>query len=128
VQAVNGIMQVPLNPRVVGWWSGGAAPGDQQGATVIVGHINYAGVDGAFAVLPQTRPGDTVTLSTQGAVAYGYRYRVVAVRSYRKTSGIPAIAFSTSGPPRLVLITCGGLFDSSTGNYEDNIVTYAEPE
>jgi hypothetical protein len=28
---------------------------------------------------------------------------------------------------RLVLVTCGGPFDASTGNYLDNIVAFAVP-
>ena len=55
------------------------------------------------------------------------RYRIVAVRTYPKSSGLPAAAFRTAGPAQLVLITCGGPFDSSTGNYRDNIVAYAQP-
>jgi hypothetical protein len=39
----------------------------------------------------------------------------------------PAEAFDRIGRARLVLITCGGPFDPSTGNYRDNIVAYAVP-
>jgi hypothetical protein len=124
VTTVGHVMQIPRDPHTVGWWSGGAAPGDAAGTAVIVGHINYAGVSGALAVLPDARPGDSVVVST----AHGdSRYRVVAVRSYPKATGIPADVFSRTGAPRLVLITCGGRFDSATGNYEANIVAYAQP-
>jgi hypothetical protein len=124
VRAVDGVMQIPRDPRVVGWWSQGAAPGAAAGSAVIVGHINYAGTDGALSVLPATRPGDLVTVTENGRTL---RYRVQAVRTYAKTSGIPASVFATDGAPRLVLITCGGPFDADTGNYEDNIVVYATP-
>jgi len=123
--AVNdGVLDVPLNPRTLGWWSGGAAPGAARGHVVIVGHINYAGVSGALGALPRARPGDLVELHDGPRLL---RYRIVAVRSYPKTGGIPADIFSTTGPPQLILITCGGPFDSTTGNYLDNIVGYAEP-
>jgi hypothetical protein len=46
---------------------------------------------------------------------------------YAKPASIPADAFSRTGPPRLVLITCGGPFDPRTGNNEDNIVGHAQP-
>ena len=55
------------------------------------------------------------------------RYRVAAVRTYPKQTGIPPDVFTRAGSPRLVLITCGGPFDSATGNYEDNVVLYAVP-
>jgi hypothetical protein len=102
---------------------GGAAPGDATGSIVIVGHINYAGVTGALARLPQTRPGEIATLTEDHRAL---RYRILAIRTYPKTSGLPGSVFAKNGPVRLVLITCGGPFDSSTGNYEDNIVAYAE--
>jgi hypothetical protein len=119
-----GVMDVPLNPRTVGWWSGGAAPGADHGNVVIVGHINYAGTAGALGVLPSARPGDVVGLHEGGRML---QYRMVAVHSYPKSRGLPIDLFSKTGPAQLVLITCGGPFDSSTGNYEDNIVGYAEP-
>jgi hypothetical protein len=124
VTTVGNVMQIPHDPHRLGWWAGGSAPGDASGTTVIVGHINYAGVSGALAVLPEARPGDPLVIS---AGDHDHHYRVVAVRSYLKSSGIPANVFSRTGRARLVLITCGGPFDSATGNYEDNIVAYAEP-
>ena len=31
------------------------------------------------------------------------------------------------GTGRLVLVSCGGAFDNSTGNYEDNVFLFAMP-
>lgn len=93
---------------------------------VIVGHVNLAGRVGAFAVLPQARPGDAVTVSEpwRGS-ALTFRYSVDAVRTYPKSAGLPQQLFGRDGVHELVLITCGGSFDSSTGNYRDNIVVLA---
>jgi hypothetical protein len=124
VGVMDNVMQIPRDPQLLGWWTGGAAPGDAQGTTVIVGHINFAGVDGALAVLPQARPGDTVVLSE---AHHDLRYRVFAIRSYPKSVGLPTDVFTRAGSPRLALITCGGEFNAATGNYEDNIVAYAQP-
>lgn len=124
VGVTGNVMQIPRDPHTVGWWTGGAAPGDSRGTTVIVGHINYAGVTGALAALPDARAGDVVVLSEPH---HDVRYRLVAVRSYPKATGLPADVFRRTGPARLVLITCGGQFDPASGNYEDNIVGYAEP-
>jgi hypothetical protein len=75
-------------------------------------------------VLAHVRPGDAVTVAE---AHHRVRYRIAAVRTYPKTTGIPNQVFAENGPSRLVLITCGGPFDPSSGNYEDNIVAYAEP-
>jgi hypothetical protein len=40
---------------------------------------------------------------------------------------LPPEVFAVGGPPRLVLITCGGAFDRRTRNYADNVVVVAEP-
>ena len=117
-------MQIPLDPRRVGWWTGGAAPGDSSGTTVIVGHVNYSGVIGTLATLVTLRPGDHVTIAEPHRML---RYAIAAVHTYPKTTGLPSEVFTRTGPARLVLITCGGPFDRATGNYEDNIVAYARP-
>ena len=124
VGVARGVMTIPRDPGVVGWWTGGAAPGDGSGHVVLVGHVNYAGKAGALAVLPQLRPGDTVGV---GSPDHQVRYRVIALRSYAKTSGLPASIFTRTGAEQLVLITCGGSFDPASGNYDDNIVAYASP-
>ena len=49
------------------------------------------------------------------------------VAQYPKAA-LPADYFGRGGPSRLVLITCGGTFDSSTRHYRDNVVVVAEPD
>jgi hypothetical protein len=53
-------------------------------------------------------------------------YRVVAVRSVEK-SGLPASLFRRTGPPRLVVITCGGAFIPEAGGYQENLYAVAVP-
>lgn len=40
---------------------------------------------------------------------------------------LPLDVWSQTGPARLMLVTCGGPFDSSIGRYRDNIVVTAVP-
>ena len=124
VTTSGGEMGVPIDPRTVGWWSGGARPGAGQGAVVVDGHVNYAGVTGALAVVPQLRAGDVVTIR-QGKVVV--RYLVRAVHTYPKATGLPSDVFRATGPPELNLITCGGQYDAASHNYEDNVVALAVP-
>ena len=35
--------------------------------------------------------------------------------------------FDRDGPPRLVVLTCGGAYDARNG-YRDNVVVIAEPD
>jgi hypothetical protein len=92
-------MQIRRDPHTVGWWTGGSVPGDGSGDTVIVGHINYNGVTGALAVLPDLHTGKIVTVAEP---RHDWRYRVVALRTYPKSRGIPAAVFTRDGPAHLV--------------------------
>jgi hypothetical protein len=124
VQA-GGQLAIPADPADVGWWAGGASPGDATGAVILAGHIDSAASGpGALFRLADLRPGETVTVDADGG---DYRYRVVALRGYAKTALPAAAIFSQQVTARLVIISCGGPFDSATGHYLDNIVAYAVP-
>lgn len=124
----NGELDVPLNPKIVGWWSPGARPGAAVGTAVFAGHVNYNGVAGELADIGRLRPGDLVLVYGLNASRTTLtRFRVTGVRTYHKTVLPYREIFDAHSVSRLALITCGGNFDSATGNYVDNIVAYAVP-
>jgi sortase (surface protein transpeptidase) len=107
----------------VGWWIGGAQPGDHRGTVVLAGHVDDKdGSPGALYNLSTLRPGDPVEVKT---IAGRVDYRVVALRSYPRQQ-LPSGLFDRTGPHRLVLITCGGKYVQGDG-YAQNVVAYAEP-
>ena len=55
------------------------------------------------------------------------RYRVVGKQTIVKQRLPTERLFARDGPPRLVLITCGGPFDAELRSYRDNLVVLAEP-
>ena len=120
----SGALQLPDDPAQVGWWVGGAAPGEPDGTMVLAGHIAGSGRSGAMSVLLDAEPGQPVTVEDRGGSAY--QYRIVSRSTSPKASLDPAL-FATDGAPRLVLITCGGTFDAASGHYTDNVVVIAEP-
>ena len=88
--------------------------------------FDYTGYGlGALYALYNLGPGDPVTVTTTRGAQI--TYRVFARRTYLKSVGLPAALFATSGPPRLVLITCGGAFDYATRHYDSNVVVLASP-
>jgi len=123
-------LEVPLNPKVVGWWSPGAKPGAAVGTAILAGHINYAGVQGAMAEIGRLNPGDEVDVyGTQNADAkHLVRFTVTGVRTYHKTHLPYKQIFDQKSVGRIAIVTCGGPFDASTGNYLDNIVVFAVPK
>lgn len=126
VVTVNGVLGVPDNIADVGWWTGSVPPGSAKGSTVIDGHVDSAVTGtGALFRLTDLRAGDTITVTNVSGVTL--TYRVYARQIFVKHQGLPAQLFTTQGPHRLVVITCGGPFDAATRNYEDNIVVLASP-
>jgi hypothetical protein len=121
----DGGLVVPDPPTTVGWWSPGALAGASTGTTVLAGHVDSAAAGlGTFAVLRDLGVGERVVLA--GADGRTVAYRVTARRELGKAA-LPADLFATDGPPRLVLVTCGGRFDPATRHYTDNVIVYAEP-
>lgn len=121
----SGGLAIPESPSIVGWWAPSALAGGSAGRTVLAGHVDSAKAGlGALSVLREVGVGEPVTL--RGDDGRTVDYTVVARREYPKAD-LPADVFAGGGPPGLVLITCGGRFDRSTGHYEDNIVVHAVP-
>ncbi|WP_375480611.1 class F sortase [uncultured Jatrophihabitans sp.] len=130
----NGELEIPLDPKIVGWWKPGAQPGAKTGTAVLAGHINYAGVTGALADIGKLKPGDPVyVFGTHNVAKNGagrraeVKFSVTGVRTYHKTSLPYRQIFDQKVVGRIALVTCGGPFDAATGNYLDNIVVYAVP-
>lgn len=121
-----GALSVPADPARVGWWTGGAQVGEPFGSVVIAGHIDSRryGV-GQMAALRDVVPGDVVTA---GAPDVSVAYRVESVVLIAKADlSADSELFDQEGPHRLVLITCDGEYDRSTGRYADNLVVTAVP-
>lgn len=115
----------PINPKQTGWWNGGAKPGAAKGTAVIAGHINYSGVEGALARIGTLDPGDKVIVhGTHNGKKATLTFKITGVRTYHKTKLPYAEIFDQQVAGRLALVTCGGPFDATTGNYLDNIVAY----
>jgi hypothetical protein len=125
IDVVHGVLGLPSSIARASWWRDGAAPGGGSGAILIAGHVDSANKGaGAFFKLHRAHAGDLVRVATAGG--HSYVYRVASVRIYRKRV-LPTTVFSASGPPRLVLVTCGGRFDKTRRHYPDNVVVTAVP-
>lgn len=121
----NARLEVPDDPHDVGWWAGGAAPGDPAGTVVLAGHLDSANQGlGVFATLLTVRSGQTVTV--QDATGRPHRYQVTSRRAYPRDQ-LPAWVFRRGGAPRLMLLTCGGRYDSRHHHYTQTVVVLARP-
>ncbi|WP_239065624.1 class F sortase [Microbacterium hibisci] len=121
-----GFMELPVDPAIAGWYRFGADPTSADGNTVISAHVDApAHPIGPFSRLRDLAQGDTVDVTDAAAAAH--RYSVESVTYYPKAVLPVDELFARAGARKLVLITCGGAFDSSTGRYADNVVAIATP-
>lgn len=120
-----GDLGVPDDPQVLGWWEAGGAPGLPGAAGVLDGHVDSAAHGpGALFHLAALQPGDVMSVVPARGAARTYAVR--EVHRFPKTA-FRADLLAPGGPPRLVVVTCGGVFDRATRNYEDNVVVVAVP-
>ena len=117
---------IPEDIKRVGWYRLGVPPGVDRGNAVIVGHRDGSGYrKGAFYYLGTMKPGQVVTVTTSKGKQL--KYRVESVRSILKKRLPYEKYFAVDGKPRLVLISCGGVYDRNNGGYQDNVIVTATP-
>lgn len=121
----DGGMEIPHDIRRVGWYEPGVRPGE-TGSAVIAGHVDSRSQGrGALWGLKELDAGNTVTIGH--ADGRSTTWRVTSRTSHVKEQLPIGELFTRFGDTRLVLITCGGSFDSARGRYTHNIVVIAEP-
>ncbi|MBK4348577.1 class F sortase [Lacisediminihabitans changchengi] len=123
----DGQMAVPSDSRIAGWYEFGSGPMSAAGTTVIVAHIDArVGGVGPFSRIRDLPAGSPIAIQAgNGSV---HNYVTTAVQEVAKEGAPMADYFDRAGPPRLILITCGGKFNAATGHYLDNIVVTATPQ
>jgi hypothetical protein len=133
----DGSLYVPPNPGAVSWGSQQVAPGSEYGTTILVSHINKGGVAGAFSDLADYRAGQIITLVLADGRRMKYAVAAAPIEVNKDKVGArrqelfdQTHQYGLPGRPksgRLLLLSCGGVFDNRTGHYESNIFVYALP-
>lgn len=124
--ADDGSMELPETVSRAGWYRFGTTPRDRAGTTVLAAHVDTRSEGlGPFARLSAARRGERIVVTDRSGEDYAYR---VVSRRHIARARLPVDdLFDRDGRARLVLLTCGGAYDSRTG-YRDNIVVLAEPD
>lgn len=108
-------------PKLIGWYQGGATPGE-SGLAVAVGHRDTRTGPAVFAALAQVKPGKRIEAGrADGRTAV---YTVDRVKVYDKAGFPDKEVYGPTRRPELRVITCGGLFSRRTG-YTSNVVVFA---
>ena len=124
--ARDGQMELPDDPRRVGWYRFGALPGDDRGSAVLGGHVDSERYGtGPLARLAAVRDGAPITVTAADGARI--RYEVTSVERIQKAALPVDRLFDPDVAHRLVIVTCGVQFLPEAGGYEDNIVVIAKP-
>ena len=122
----DGLMDIPANVDVAGWYSYGSDPFSDTGTTVIAAHVDSLEYGlGPFADLRNLGSGAQIIVTVAGGSSV--TYQVESITSIPKAQLPVNDIFDRAGAQRLALITCGGQFDYDTLTYSDNVVVIAVP-
>ncbi|WP_232839323.1 class F sortase [Streptomyces triticisoli] len=112
----------PDDTNLVGWFQGGASPGE-HGAAIVAGHLDTKTGPAVFAGLGQLKPGAFVDITrADGTVA---RFEVDSVETFSKADFPDDQVYADTPSPELRLITCGGTYDRARQDYQANVVVFA---
>ena len=118
-----GLVQVPTNFNMPGWYKFGPAPG-QRGSAVILGHVDTYRGPAVFFYLRNLRPGNQVIV--QLADHKVVHFAVLGLRMYTNAQFPERVVYGPRSYSALQLVTCGGVFDHATGHYLSNLVVYTK--
>ncbi|MET9395624.1 class F sortase [Streptomyces sp. NPDC006624] len=120
----DGQVEVPKDPKQVGWYRYSPAPGSAAGSTVVVGHVDSDGRGlGVLVALNDVRQGDRVLVNREDGSEVAYR--VTSRRTVGKRDLAASGVFRREGPAVLTLITCAGPYLPDDGGYQNNLVVTA---
>jgi len=120
--AADGTMEVPAVEHS-GWYDLGPRPGAPGGA-VVVGHVNYSGVQGALGRIGELTNGDQVSVTdTAGVVRTFTVYDVEHIPKSQYAARTVPLVFGARTTTDLVIVTCGGQIVGHS--YLDNVVVSA---
>ena len=122
----NGLLDVPDDVDLAGWWSGGSRLGDPFGSTLVAAHVDSLTQGlGPFASLLEVHAGDRVHVWSDGL---RQTFEVVSLRLRPQGAiGASSSLHSPDGRRRLTLVTCAGPYDATRGGYQNLAVITATP-
>ena len=121
-QHQDGTVEVPENPAEAGWFQSGPPPG-AAGSSVILGHRDSMSGRAVFYRLNELSPGDRMAVELDDGTTVWFR--VHSIKTYANADFPAKRVYGRQGRSQLNLVTCGGVYDSSRGGYQSNVVVNA---
>jgi sortase (surface protein transpeptidase) len=120
----NNNMDVPADPFNAAWYKHGPAPG-KQGNAVLDGHLDWYGIkEAVFYYLDKLKPGDRVYVRDDKGVDRAFSVTRQLVCPYNNCP--VQEVFGATSATRLNLITCHGVFNRNSQNYDRRLVVFTD--
>lgn len=122
----DGLLDVPSDVDLLGWWEGSARVGDPFGSVLLAGHVDSEDEGlGPSARLLTVERGDEVEVRAGGRTT---SYAVTSRRFVPLDDlGSHPRILSADGPARVTLVTCAPPFLPDEGGYQNLAVVTALP-
>jgi LPXTG-site transpeptidase (sortase) family protein len=117
-----GDMEVPLSETTLGWYQGGAYPGN-PGPAVLAGHTGYPDKPAPFRKLEQLKKGDAITI--EDVVGHKATFTVTETALYTPDTAPRERIFGPTSHAQLVVITCTGTWIPRAQTYSHRLVIYS---
>lgn len=121
-----GVLDVPDDIGIAGWWQGGSRLGDPFGSVLVAAHVDSVTQGlGPFAELLGVGAGARIDLQSQNL---RQTYEVRSLRLVPQGTLVDdSWIFDVSGAARLTLVTCAPPYDAARGGYQNLAVVTALP-
>ncbi len=121
-----GVLDVPDDISVAGWWRGGSRLGDPFGSVLVAAHVDSRTQGlGPFAELLSVPAGARIRLRSDSlSRTYEVRSRRLVPQGLLQDD---SWIYDASGESRLTLVTCAPPYDASRGGYQNLAVVTALP-
>jgi LPXTG-site transpeptidase (sortase) family protein len=120
----DGAMATPSNVFDTARYNGSAKPG-QLGATLIDGHVSSWTTNGVFHDIKKLKVGDTIGIQRGDGKQFNYTVAQVVTYDADKVDMKALLQPIASVKSGLNLITCGGKYDSKSGEFTQRVAVFA---
>jgi LPXTG-site transpeptidase (sortase) family protein len=116
-----GLLDVPWDGAVVGWYTLSALPGE-PGNALLGAHVDWRGSTAVFWRLRDLTAGDMIYIDTAAGELV---YRVDSAGVVPNDTPLGEVLDTRSGSQSLTLFTCGGTFDQAEREYDQRVIVRA---
>lgn len=120
----NNQIGTPRNVFDVGWYEGGAKPG-QPGVVFMDGHVLGPTKGGVFASLKNIKPGSEVVITMGNETQYKYRVTSTEKLTTAQVDMGKLLTPKNATEQTLVLMTCNGTYLKDQETYDKRFIVYA---